>query len=195
MAFVNEQLAQAAQFENEENWADAVTIYESLLKQDSTLTDAKARLLPARVRSGLDQQLRQYIDDPLLLSNRVGYETAQRVYADALGIATVGPHLQQQIEELDVLLKQATLPVHVLFSSDNQTHVVLYRVAELGTFQQTSMNLRPGRYVAAGTRDGYRDVRVEFTITGEPMSEPIVVRCEEPIVMTPQWSGIFIKNG
>jgi hypothetical protein len=35
--------------------------------------------------------------------------------------------------------------------------------------------------VAAGTRTGYRDVRVEFTITGEPLNQPIEVRCEEPI--------------
>jgi hypothetical protein len=43
------------------------------------------------------------------------------------------------------------------------------------------MVLRPGRYIAAGTRKGFRDVRVEFTITGEPLSEAIVVSCEEPI--------------
>jgi hypothetical protein len=85
------------------------------------------------------------------------------------------------VDQLAILLERATSPVNVVFSSDNLTHVVLYRVAELGTFEQTSMRLRPGRYVAAGTRDGYRDVRVEFTITGEPLNEPIVVRCEEPI--------------
>jgi hypothetical protein len=69
----------------------------------------------------------------------------------------------------------------VVFRSDNQTHVVLFRVADLGRFQQVSVKLRPGKYVAAGTRSGYRDVRVEFTVTGEPGDEPIAVRCEEPI--------------
>ena len=43
------------------------------------------------------------------------------------------------------------------------------------------MKLRPGKYVVAGTRSGYRDVRVEFTVTGEPLDKPIVVRCQEPI--------------
>ena len=43
------------------------------------------------------------------------------------------------------------------------------------------VRLRPGKYVAAGTRSGYRDVRVEFTVTGEPMEGPVVVRCEEPV--------------
>jgi len=68
-----------------------------------------------------------------------------------------------------------------VFRSDNQTHVILYRVADLGQFEQVSLNLRPGKYVAAGSRSGYRDVRVEFTVTGESKDRTILVRCEEPI--------------
>ncbi len=68
-----------------------------------------------------------------------------------------------------------------MFRSDNQTHVILFRVAELGRFEQVSVKLRPGKYIAAGTRSGYRDVRIEFTVTGERQEEAIVVRCEEPI--------------
>lgn len=181
MTFVNQELARASDLESAEEWAQAVTIYESLLDQDPTLTDARARLLPARVRADLDQSLNEYIDNPLLLSNKAGFEKAQSVLRDAQGISNTGPRLSGQADQLAILLERATSPVNVVFSSDNLTHVVLYRVAELGTFEQTSMRLRPGRYVAAGTRDGYRDVRVEFTITGEPLNEPIVVRCEEPI--------------
>ena len=181
LAFVNQQLVVATDLEAQEAWADALVIYRSLLATDPTLTDAKARLIPAGVRADLDEQLSEYIDDPLTLSNKKGFENAQVTLKDAQGISNAGPRLSGQIDQLATLLERATSPVNVVFSSDNQTHVVLYRVAELGTFQQTSMRLRPGRYVAAGTRDGYRDVRVEFTITGDPMDEPIVVRCEEPI--------------
>ncbi|HKJ17483.1 MAG TPA: hypothetical protein VJ984_09060 [Xanthomonadales bacterium] len=181
LSSVNQELARALDLESAENWAGAVAIYESLLAEDSTLAAARARLLPARVRAELDEKLVTYIEDPLLLSSRSGYEAAQSAFRDAQGISNGGPKLQGQVDQLDVLLKRATSPVDVVFRSDNQTHVVLYRVAELGTFERTSMRLRPGRYVAAGTRDGFRDVRVEFTITGEPMDEAIVVRCEEPI--------------
>jgi hypothetical protein len=71
--------------------------------------------------------------------------------------------------------------VDVVFRSDNETHVILFRVADLGRFEQKSVRLRPGKYVAAGTRSGYRDVRVEFTVTGEPMEGPVIVRCQEPV--------------
>ena len=178
---VNNRLARALELESSEDWAGAVSIYEQLLAEDETLADAKARLLPARIRADLDRRMSRYIEDPLLLSSRSEYESAQTTLSDARGIGSAGPRLQEQTAELARLIERANSPVNVVFRSDNQTHVVLYRVAELGRFEQTSVTLRPGKYVAAGTRKGYRDVRVEFTITGEPLDNPIEVRCKEPI--------------
>lgn len=179
--FVNAELARAAELESGEHWAEAVLIYETLLTEDPSLTDARARLVPAKVRADLDERLSGFIEEPLRLSNKTEYEKARTTLADAKGIANSGPRLREQITEMETLLERATSPVNVVFRSDNQTHVVLYRVAELGRFEKTSVTLRPGRYVAAGTRKGFRDVRVEFTITGEPLDQPIEVRCEEPI--------------
>lgn len=179
--FVSRELQRAVELESREEWAEAVSIYEVLLKQDPSLTDAKVRLIPARVRADLDERLSAYIEEPLRLSSETEYRAAQTALEDARGIPNPGQRLGGQIAELGSLLEVAVSPVNVVFRSDNQTHVVLFRVADLGRFEQTSVKLRPGRYVAAGTRKGYRDVRVEFTVTGEPLDEPIVVRCEEPI--------------
>jgi len=178
---VGQALRSAADLEETEQWAEALSIYESLLAQDPSLTDAKVRLIPARVRTDLDRRLTGYIDEPLRLSGEADYRAAQSALQDARGIPNPGQRLSGQISELDSLLKLANSPVDVVFRSDNQTHVVLFRVADLGRFDQVSVRLRPGRYVAAGTRSGYRDVRIEFTVTGEAMDEPVVVRCEEPI--------------
>jgi tetratricopeptide (TPR) repeat protein len=178
---VSEALRRAGELEADEHWAEALSIYESLLAQDPSLTDARVRLIPARVRADLDQRLAGYIEEPLRLSGEADFRAAQSALQDARGIPSPGDRLSEQIEELESLLELANSPVDVVFRSDNQTHVVLFRVADLGRFDQVSVKLRPGRYVAAGTRSGYRDVRVEFTVTGEPMDEPVVVRCEEPI--------------
>jgi tetratricopeptide (TPR) repeat protein len=179
--FVSSELEHAADLESREQWMEAVSIYESLLEQDPSLTDARVRLIPARVRADLDERLGGHIEEPLRLSSEVEYRAAQAALEDARGIANPGPRLGGQIAKLDSLVKVANSPVDVKFRSDNQTHVVLFRVAELGRFEQVSVKLRPGKYVAAGTRSGYRDVRVEFTVTGKSPEEPIVVRCEEPI--------------
>jgi tetratricopeptide (TPR) repeat protein len=177
---VGGELERAAELESQEQWREALTIYRKLLEEDPSLTDAKVRLIPSQVRADLDDRLSGYIDDPLRLSGKSEYDAAQATLADAKGIPNPGPRLSVQIARLESALKIANSPVDVVFRSDNRTHVVLFRVADLGQFEQVSMKLRPGRYVAAGTRGGYRDVRVEFTVTGEPL-QPIVVQCEEPV--------------
>lgn len=180
-SFVSNELERAVELESREEWREALSIYEQLLEQDPSLTDAKVRLIPSRVRTDLDQRLAAYIEEPLKLSSQAEYRAAQVALKDAEGIPNPGPRLSGQITNLESVLKIANSPVDVVIRSDNQTHVILFRVAELGRFEQVSVKLRPGKYVAAGTRGGYRDVRVEFTVTGEVLKEPIVVRCEEPV--------------
>ncbi len=179
--FVSRELKRASDLESREEWREAVSIYDTLLERDPSLTDARVKLIPARVRADLDERLVAYIGEPLRLSSKAEYTAAQTALADAKGIPNPGPRLAGQITELDSILKIANSAVNVEFRSDNQTHVVLFRVAELGRFEQVSVKLRPGKYVAAGTRSGYRDVRVEFTVTGKPLEKPIVVSCQEPI--------------
>jgi hypothetical protein len=65
--------------------------------------------------------------------------------------------------------------------SDNATDVSIYKIGKLGSFQSRALKLRPGTYVAVGSRAGYRDVRLEFRVAPELESEPVVVRCEEKI--------------
>ncbi len=179
--FVSSELERAAILTAHEDWGEAVLIYESLLAQDPSLTDAQVGLIPARVRADLDQRMNGFIEEPFSLSSQAEYRAAQAALKDARGIPNPGPRLVGQIDRLGPLVKAANSPVDIVLRSDNQTHVVLFRVAELGRFEQVSVKLRPGKYVAAGTRSGYRDVRVEFTVTGKPQEEPIVVRCEELI--------------
>jgi len=179
--FVSVELDRAAGLESREQWREAASIYETLLQRDPSLTDARVRLIPSRVRAELDERLAGYIAEPLRLSNQAEYQTAVTSLQDARGIASPGPRLAGQIAELETLLERASTPVSVLFRSDNLTNVVLYRVANLGQFDQKSVKLRPGKYIAGGSRSGYRDVLIEFTVTGDAPPEPIVVRCEEPV--------------
>ena len=180
-AYVHTELERAAELEKREEWREAQSIYETLLEQDSSLTDARVRLIPSRVRADLDERMTTYIEEPLRLSSEAEHRAAQTALSDARSIPNPGPRLSGQIDELNALVIAANTPVEVVFRSDNQTHVILYRVADLGQFEQVSLNLRPGKYVAAGSRSGYRDVRVEFTVTGESKDRTILVRCEEPI--------------
>ena len=178
---VSQQMQQAGDLERQEQWQQALGIYQSLLQTDPSLTQAKVKTIPVTVRATLHNQLQAALADPLKLSNANAYQKGRRLLKDARGIANPGPVLSQQIADLDRYLSQSTIPVPVVLLSDSLTEVTLFRVAKLGTFEQTSVQLKPGHYIAAGSRNGYRDVRVEFTITGEPMEEPILVSCNEAI--------------
>ena len=100
---------------------------------------------------------------------------------DASGIATPGPLLSNQIKTLKQIIKASQTPVEVTLASDSNTNVTLFRVARLGSFERTSVSLKPGRYIAAGTRSGYRDVRIEFTLTDKGLDSPITISCNEAI--------------
>ena len=93
----------------------------------------------------------------------------------------VGQRLAEQRDELSRLLKRAATSLTVPIVSDNVTDVMIYRIGRLGSFMRKEVNLRPGTYVAVGSRPGYRDVRREFRVAPEIEMQPIVVQCEEPI--------------
>ena len=96
-------------------------------------------------------------------------------------ISPRGPVLSAQIERLQVLLKQANSTVTVTLRSDGATEVTVYKVARLGRFDQRELSLRPGSYTAVGSRNGYRDVRVNFTIQHDSSPAPLTIACMEAI--------------
>ena len=179
--YVQQQMATAAQQETQEQWQQAQLTYQQLLTTDSTLVEAKARLVRVKIRAQLDQQITSVLDDPLSLANQNLYSDAQSVLLDARGINNPGPKLQEQIELLQGIIKRSQIPVTIGLLSDNQTQVTIYRVGKLGAFQEISVQLVPGRYIAVGSRKGYRDVRVELTVEGVKPVAPIPIICTEKI--------------
>jgi tetratricopeptide (TPR) repeat protein len=178
---VTRQIQRAGDHEISEQWQQALDIYQSLLSTDPSLTTAKVRSITVKVRAKLDSQIREMLSDPLKLAVNATYKRAQDLLKDAAGIAKPGPVLRQQIADLDKVLRQSQTPVDVILRSDGVTDVTVFRVKKLGVFEQTSILLKPGRYIAAGKRVGFRDVRVEFIISGEPRPEPILVSCSQAI--------------
>jgi tetratricopeptide (TPR) repeat protein len=178
---IDRQMGSAAKFAQQEQWQQAQQIYRQLLEDDPSLVDAKAKLIPVEIRAQLDKQLVSLLDDPLALADKAIYSKATAWLADAQGIANPGPRLQNQIQQLEILIQRATLPISVPLVSDNQTEVTIYRVGKLGTFARQTVALTPGRYTIVGSRRGYRDMRIELTLRGEAIVEPVIIRCTEKI--------------
>ncbi|MEX2258103.1 MAG: protein kinase [Woeseia sp.] len=173
--------ARAASQVDNEQWEAAVDTYREALAVDPDLQFAKEGLQLASERVALHSRLQQFIEEPDSLSQPRTMQAATDLLLAMSRITPAGPRLNDQKEQLSRLLKRAATPLTVELVSDNKTHVSIFQVGKLGTFENRQLDLRPGTYVAVGSRPGYRDVRLEFRVAPEVDIEPIVVECEEPI--------------
>ncbi len=172
---------QVQQQEDDEAWLLAAATYEKLLEIDSNLDFAQKGLQNARQMSTLHAQLDEFILEPDSLSAPSTMQKATKMVVDITRMPEVGPRLGAKRDELSRLLKRAATPLQVQLISDNVTNVSIYKVGKLGNFETHELTLRPGTYVAVGSRPGFRDVRLEFLVGPEQDAKPIVIRCEEAI--------------
>jgi len=168
------------EYEETEQWEVAVLSYQELLKIDKDMQFAKDGLFSASGRLKLNNKLQAYIDDYDTLSEP---QVMQQAIDLLVKVSTFEkkPRLASQIRELSRLLKRANTQIDVNLVSDGLTNVTIYGVGNINVFTEKLISLRPGRYVAVGIRDGYRDIRIEFTVAPEIELKPIVIICEEPI--------------
>ncbi|MCY4358968.1 MAG: hypothetical protein OXD01_15780 [Gammaproteobacteria bacterium] len=168
--------------ETSEHWAEAVAAYDGVIAIDSNLSFANDGRVYANQRANLDAFLVHAIDNPERLAEDQVFEQTRGYYFTARDIPAPGPRLQNQLDELEQLLLNAQIPEEIVLMSDNLTDVTLLRVGQLGLFQQQTLSLKPGRYVAVGKRIGYRDVRQEFVVGFGQTPAAIEVRCVERVV-------------
>lgn len=182
---IDQLFSRARQQEEAEDWHGAVKSYTALVEKDGSLVDAITGKARAQARAQLDDKLQELLKDPLTLGSSKRNQYARLVLADARqlnsGTATATSRLQQQIEDLENALTKALIPLPVRLQSDSNTHVAIYHVGRLGNFDEREITLKPGRYTAVGTREGYRDVRREFTVAPGEEIPTVVIQCAEKI--------------
>jgi hypothetical protein len=173
------QRAQSA--EESEQWHEAFEVYEAVLEIDATLSFAQLGKERAELRADLAERIDFHLERPGRLSSPEVLEEATSLLDEALGIESRGPVLSDQIARLQRTITIASTPVRVELVSDNLTEIVVHHVGKLGAFYSRSLELRPGTYTVVGTRQGYRDVRLQLIVKPEPPTEAVVVRCEQEI--------------
>ena len=159
--------------EQHEDWGGAEAAYEQALALEPNLQFA----LEGRERSSalvaLEKRIGFFVNQPEVLGSDTQLDQAVRLLQDIHAAQPAGPRLAAEAEKLKTLVHTAKTPVPITIESDNLTDVSVYRVGKLGRFGARDLNLRPGTYVMVGSRDGYRDERLEVVV--KPGSEPIRV--------------------
>ncbi|MEM6575847.1 MAG: hypothetical protein AAF736_16350 [Pseudomonadota bacterium] len=181
-ALVARDIGKARTAQDQERWEAAIKHFDDILKRDPNSRVAQEGRAQAVERQDLDQRLTSLLRDPVQLWSNEGRSTARSLLYDARAIEGPGPRLRDQLVRLDQQIDLAARPQPVTLESDNACNVVVYKVARLGQFDRHQLELLPGRYTAVGTRDGYRDVRVEFMVPAGQAPQPVSLRCEEQVL-------------
>ena len=174
--------AQAQALEREESWQAASEHYAAVLGIDPQVAFARIgserSLARARVHTAFDA----YLADLGRLSAVGPRDNARRLLAAVVDLdAKVEPKLAAKVDRLQGAIKTAETPMPVRLLSDKLTDVTVYKVGRFGRFASRDLLLAPGTYTAVGTRPGYRDVRVKFTLTAGQEPAHISVYCQERI--------------
>lgn len=177
--YINQHMRRAEAAVSDEQWAVALSAFNNALKRDSRLSPALAGANRAKQRKKLDETLVALLAKPERLADKDVRAEAERVLNAANAIAAAGPRLEGQRSRLERAVKLATTPIAVELRSDNLTQVTVYRVGKLGSFSAKQLSLLPGRYTAIGSRDGYRDVRVEIKLKHGTQTPAIMIQCDE----------------
>jgi tetratricopeptide (TPR) repeat protein len=164
-----------------EDWPQAVAAYREILEIDNSVVFARAGLINAQTRASLASDISAALANPNRLSDPAIYNNTRAMYQSAVALEQKGPLLRKQLAELDQVLRLALIPVPVLLHSDEQTDVTIYKVARLGTFARQQLDLKPGNYTAVGVRSGYRDVRVQISVSHQQQNPVFEIICSEPI--------------
>lgn len=178
---INTHLQTAKALEQQEKWSGAVAEYQAALKVDKNLVAVQERLRRAQTRARLDTAMRRAIAQPERLASDAVLQAARTLQRKAQSIERPGPLLTQQLETLTRQLRESQIPIPVQLESDNQTDVTVLKVKRLGRFSRQQLSLKPGSYVAVGSREKYRDVRVEFVLKPGMEAQNVVVKSVEKI--------------
>jgi hypothetical protein len=167
--------------EQAEQWAQAQTLYKTVLDIDSTVQFAVQGYARSQQRLQLEQAMTRYIRQPRLLQADAHLNQAEALLVEVRASEPHGPNMRRMTHNLQQVVAVAKTPVMVTLASDNLTEVAVYRVGRLGTFVTRQLTLRPGVYTVVGSRHGYKDVRQTVVVQAEQTSLRVVVQCREKI--------------
>ncbi|HTD30282.1 MAG TPA: serine/threonine-protein kinase [Steroidobacteraceae bacterium] len=174
------QRTRAEDAEADERWDDAVTAYSAILRSDPSQAFAQEGRDRARGRLELNDSLQAIIDRPDLLASADARAQAATLLQGAQQIGSPGPVLRLQMARVSALLPEFEHPVHLSLVSDGFTQVTIMNVGAFGSFTRREVDLKPGRYTVIGSREGYRDVRRDISVS-PGQTQTISVSCYDPI--------------
>jgi hypothetical protein len=172
---------QAAGYEQAEQWDTALNLYIQALKIDANAGFAQQGKVRAEKLAQVSREVQGYLSNPGELQAREHRDHARNLCDTAIALRDPVPTLKSSAEKLRRMVDLYNRPVPIILRSDDMTDVMIYRVGRFGNFLEHSLRLTPGRYKARGTRSGYRDVIIEFSVPTDSTGMTVEISCKELI--------------
>jgi len=181
LASIETYRRKAMDAEQAENWEQALDAYLQVLKIDPDVQFAGRGKLRALDHIRIDKRINFFLQQPAVLESDRQLENAIQLMAEIEKMDPQGPRLKDRFAKLTRMVDAARTPVKIILESDGLTEVAVYKVGKLGRFTSRVLSLRPGTYTVVGMRDGYQDVRRQFTISAGQEPARIAIQCEVKI--------------
>jgi hypothetical protein len=170
----------AEDLEADERWDEALAAYTSALRQNPSAQFALEGKARAQARLDLSESLQGFIDRPDRLAAPQAREQAGAALKAAEAVSSPGPALRLQIARVAALLPEFEKTVRVSLVSDGLTQVSIPEIGSFGEFSRRDVDLKPGHYTVIGTREGYREVRRDVTVSPGQQAQVVNVTCYDP---------------
>jgi len=174
-------LTNAAKAESNDNWQAVKTNLEQVVKENPNNQSATEKLTMANNILSLDRQIDDYLKSPYRLSNSQLAEQARAAINAAAAYRNQSLSLTRKSRELETVLTAVNQTVPVEVRSDNQTHILVRGVGNVGVVDSKVIQLKPGQYTFEGKRQGYKSKLVEVTIPYDVNRFSLTLVCDEPI--------------
>jgi tetratricopeptide (TPR) repeat protein len=146
--------------EQREDWAGALAAYEEALALEPNLQFALQGRERSAALAALERRIGFFVNQPEVLGSDTQLEQAVRLLQDIQAAPPAGPRFAAEAEKLKALVQR---PRCITIESDNFARV---RVSRRKTRPFRRTRSEPRREpIMVGSRDGYRDERLELVIS------------------------------
>lgn len=178
---INAFHAKARLAESKDDWQAVKNNLEQVVKETPDNKAATDKLVNANKIVSLNKQIDEYLKAPYRLANEQQSTQAETIIRDAKTYRNQSISLARQSHQLEVILAAVNSVIPVEVRSDNQTHILVRGIGNVGVVNSKIIQLKPGQYTFEGKRKGFKSKIVEVTIPYDSSRYSLRVVCDEPI--------------
>jgi tetratricopeptide (TPR) repeat protein len=164
-----------------DDWRQAFQIFQQALRSHPDHGELLGKIDNAKKIITLDDALADYLSRHHRLSSPNVAAAARNTLQQSREVSHMSRSLASKAAKLDQLLAEYEVPVDVIITSDNKTHISIRGVGNVGVTENKRISLRPGQYMFEGKRPGFRSKLVRVVLNAGQRNARVAVICDERI--------------